>query len=93
MVEWLREAKNRGRNFAFAGEIYLLDFFRLTRQPVGRGEVRSFVGEVLMISPRANCSCMRKTRKLMDYRKANVVRFFFFFFQFLDISTDMDTFF
>lgn len=50
MVEWLREAKNRGRNFAFAGEIYLLDFFRLTRQPVGRGEVRSFVGEVLMIA-------------------------------------------
>lgn len=42
LVEWLREAKNRGRNFAFAGEIYLLDFFRLTRQPVGRGRfVRS----------------------------------------------------
>lgn len=48
-----------------AGEIYLLDFFRLTPRPMGRGSfVRSFVREVLMISPRANCSCMRKTGEI-----------------------------
>lgn len=71
MVECQREAKNRGwkGNFAFVREIYLLDFFRLTPRPRGGGG--SFVREVLMISPRANCSCMRKTGKLMDYRETN----------------------
>lgn len=41
-----REAKNRGwkGNFAFAGEIYLLDFFRLTPRSEGGGSFVRFAG-------------------------------------------------